>query len=120
MTARLWKDRAEIIQILHSAIAQHATKRSAVTSDQSFPSSRNGFSADSVWRIGAEPVYSKTDFSQLLKREDSDPTTPVDSKIYAACLETAEHLMETIQHLDWQLSNAKHILNKYKDIAVAQ
>ena len=28
--------------------------------------------------------------------------------------------MDTVKHLDWQLSTTKHVLKKYKDLVVAQ
>ncbi len=35
-------------------------------------------------------------------------------------MQTVEHLMATIKHLDWQLTSHKHIVKKYKDLSVAQ
>lgn len=38
----------------------------------------------------------------------------------AQVTQSAENMMQTIQHLDWQLTNTKHIIRKYKDLTIAQ
>lgn len=60
-----------------------------------------------------------TDYSEL-ETNASLSGGNIDPKLYAACLQTVEQLMSTVQHLDWQLTTTKHILKKYKDLAVAQ
>lgn len=44
----------------------------------------------------------------------------MDPQVYAQVMQTTEQLYSTIQNLDWQLSCAKHLLKKYKDLSIAQ
>ena len=44
----------------------------------------------------------------------------IDPVVYESVMKSVEQLMATVQHLDWQLATTKHMLKKYKDLAIAQ